>query len=225
MFTYSLSGLAITSTGDVPTEVEESETTARSAVYQVLASFFGPADPEHYAKAAGGTWAEELAKAATLLPFSIDADPAGLSPGVPEGGYAAERSRIFSDQGDHDRLLREAGSASDPDTLLAQVRREYDYFGLAASEEAARPPDHLVTECDFMQYLCFREAATSSDRLRSSYRRAQRDFLDRHLGPWIPNLVASVSEREPQAPFPWGIERLDAFIRADHAYVASLLAP
>ncbi len=224
MFTYSLSGLEITASADVPAEVEESETTARSAVYQVLASFFGPVDTEHYDRASRGGWAEEIEKAATLLPYAIDTGPEGLSTEMTLEEYAAERARVFSDPSEEDHLLREATYASEPDAVIPQVTREYDYFGLSTSTSGSRPPDHLVTECDFMQYLCFREAATSSDRLRASYRRAQREFLDRHLGTWASLVAVSVSQRSPKDPFMTGVERLASFVRADLAYVTNLLA-
>ena len=55
MFAYSLSGLKVdpAAAGDV-LEVEESELTARSAVYQVLGQLFSAPDGEHHAKVTDG---------------------------------------------------------------------------------------------------------------------------------------------------------------------------
>ena len=70
MFAYSLSGLKVdpAAAGDV-LEVEESELTARSAVYQVLGQLFSAPDGEHHAKVTDGRWVKELEVAAELLAF------------------------------------------------------------------------------------------------------------------------------------------------------------
>ncbi len=223
MFTYSLSGLDIKAVPDRTEEVEENETTARSAVYQVLGAFFAGADRDHYEKARQGLWAKELAGAAALLPFAFDVGEPILPPDVGPDAYLQEHLRLFG-EGRQSRLCAGYG-AEDRAALEAPVRREYEYYGLSVSLEGGRSPDHLTIECDFMQYLSFREAATGSERLRTSYRRAQRDFLERHLLSWFPGVVASVGALDPKMPFSWGLERLEAFLHADSDYVTHLLDP
>ncbi len=212
MFTYSLQGLELSTDVAGPTEVEENETTARSAVYQVLGSFFAATPAERDAGAASGRWSQELVAAAELLPFAFDIGevPApGGSPGA-DGGLGA------------DALL--GGEATpDRDAEVAAVCREYEYFGLAAGAEGARPADHLATELDFLQYLCFREAATPSPRLAVSFRRAQRDFLDRHVLEWVSRLAERAGAEGAGKPVLWALERLVAFVTADRAYVAARL--
>ncbi len=216
MFTYSLSGLEIKATPDGPEEVEENETTARSATYQVLGAFFSPPDRDHYEKAREGLWAKELAASSALLPYSFEIGGVRLGEDITPEGYETEWARVFG------QALAEASHRDEEShEIAAQLRREYDYFGLGVND-AARSPGDLSTECDFMQYLCFREAATASPRLRTSYRRAQRDFLERHMLSWVPSLVASVSAQQPGEVFGWGLERLDHFLQADHHYVTTV---
>ncbi len=61
MFAYSLTGLEIDedAAGGV-LEVEESEITARSAVYQVLGQLFAVPDAEFAEKSSSGQWVSRL---------------------------------------------------------------------------------------------------------------------------------------------------------------------
>ncbi|MDA8275821.1 MAG: molecular chaperone TorD family protein [Actinomycetota bacterium] len=217
MFTYSLQGLALASESTGPVEVEESPTTARSAIYQVLGSFFAADPASGFEKSLDGSWAKELAEAGTLLPFDlVDGEVAGTIEGGP-AAYAAEHERFLGGA----TLL--GGARGDRDAELASVHREYEYFGLAADPGATLPPDHLATELDFMQYLCFKEAASPSARLATSFRRAQRDFLANHLLTWVPDLVAGAVQAGAGPSFAWAFGALGSFLTADHAYVADLL--
>ncbi len=218
MFTYSLTGLEIKAAADGPEEVEENETTARSAVYQVLGAFFSAPDREHYDRAREGLWTKELTEAASLLPFAFEVGGAVLATDVDPDRYTAEYTRLFG-AGCSEAIQQ---GAEDRDAVEAKLHREYEYFGLGVSDRQ-RAADELATECDFMQYLCFREAATGSDRLRASYRRAQRDFLDRHLLSWVPDMVMSATALEPDAVYSWGLDRLDTFLHSDLDYVTAQL--
>jgi DMSO reductase family type II enzyme chaperone len=218
MFTYSLTGLELKASADGPEEVEENETTARSAVYQVLGTFFSAPDRDHYDKARDGLWAKELTQAAALLPFVFEVGEATLASDVDPERYTAEYARLFGAACSEALCV----GAEDRHAVEAEIRREYEYFGLTLSD-AKRAPDDLSTECDFMQYLSFREAATGSDRLRLSYSRAQRDFLERHMLGWVPDMVTSATSLEPNALYSWGLDRLDTFLHADLAYVTARL--
>lgn len=215
MFTYSLQGLRLGSDAAAPVEVEDNETTARSGVYQVLAALFGDGGRTAFERAAGGLFVKELRDAARLLPFDLPlAEPPLV---VDEAGYAQAYEELSATG-----ALIGGRTAAERDEEIAALRREYDYFGLVAGEDAALPADHLAVELDFLQYLCFREAAASSGRLVASFRRAERDFLDAHVLTWVPPLRAPSAEGSG-AFFAWGLEVLQRFLAADHAYVLSLL--
>ncbi|MHB8490892.1 MAG: hypothetical protein ACYDA6_01580 [Solirubrobacteraceae bacterium] len=159
MFTYSLSGLTLQSPPDAPEEVEENETTARSAIYKMLGSFFASPGRDTYEAVRDGAWATELGGAVALLPYHFDAGSVMLADSMDADGYVAEYERLFGSD-DGATPLRAGGLAED-----AKVRREYEYFGLATGgvdDDAGRPADHLSTQCDFMQFLTFREAAPSA---------------------------------------------------------------
>lgn len=216
MFIYSLSGLELKDTGQQAVEIEENETTARSATYQVFGRFFAGADDEHYEMATSDQWTKEFATAVELLSFDFDPGSAPSADSVSKDDYLAEFARVF--QGTPAIII--AGSHfDDAEQNLAEVVRFYEYFGLQAGDESDRPPDHLGTECDFMQFVTFKEAASPSERLAGSYRRAQLDFHDRQLSLWIPGFTEKVSAAGTLDVFNWAAERLAAFVAADHAHI------
>jgi len=216
MFVYSLSGLALAADEPGATvEVEENETTARSAVYQALGQLFALPDVDHFERARDGRWAKELAAAAERLPYVFDVPDAVLPADVDEESYReAFRSAL-------DGKVLGAAYGGDRERALEDICRAYEYFGLRASE-AGLPPDHLVSECDYMQYLTFREAAASSDRLRRSYRRAQLEFLDHHLG-WTPALATEPDPAVCHSFVGWATGVLASFVSADTSYVRELV--
>ncbi|MDA8343060.1 MAG: molecular chaperone TorD family protein [Actinomycetota bacterium] len=217
MFTYSLQGLELTAADTGPVEVEENETTARSAVYQFFGGWFATGPADLFDQAVEGKWVAGLTEAAALLPFGLDIGTVAVPAGADAASFTADHERVLGGAA----LLGGAGRP-DRDGEIAAVRREYEYFGLAASDDAPRPADHLATELDFLQYLCFREAATPSPRLATSFRRAQRDFLDAHVLDWVPGLVGSAgADAGPLVG--WTLGRLGAFLAADRAYVVERL--
>ena len=216
MFVYSLSGLALASdTPGATVEVEENETTARSAVYQALGRIFAVPDIDHFERARDGRWAKELEAAAGGLPYVFDVPHAALPAEVDEESY--RRSFVAALDG---KMLG-AAYGGDRERALDEICRAYEYFGLTASD-GGLPPDHLVSECDYLQYLTFREAAASSDRLRRSYRRAQLEFLDRHLG-WTAGLAAERDAPVGDSFVGWSVGILTSFVSADTAYVRALV--
>jgi TorA maturation chaperone TorD len=75
-----------------------------------------------------------------------------------------------------------------------------------------------------MKYLTFKEAVTQSPRLQASFRRAQHDFLDRQLTPWLPQLVERTESAKPLAFWKWAVTTVSTFASADAAYLQSGLA-
>ncbi len=220
MFTFSLSGLEIKSSDNGPLEVEENETTSRSAVYMVLGKFFAPVSAEQYDAALNDHLSKEIKDGASLLPFEFDTGNPKLSEGKSYEDYAGEYARLFGDE-KGSRLLA-SHDVTDKENILAQVKRDYEYFGLGANADL-RPLDHLATQCDFLQYLCFKEAATPSPRLKKSFQRAQRDFLQHYLIDWVPVLASEVAVKTPIEPFNWAILTLKNFVALDYDYISKAL--
>ncbi len=83
---------------------------------------------------------------------------------------------------------------------MEDVVRFYNHFGLTMSNAPRELPDHIITELEFMHYLSFNEAECLRDgEDADGFRRAQRDFLGRHLKRWIPELgIKMVGHNAPE---------------------------
>lgn len=104
--------------------------------------------------------------------------------------------------------------------LWEELLRFYRYFGLDFSTGGARErPDHLLTEIEFMHYLAFLEAGATPANTEN-LRRAQADFLERHLARWLPALAAALAElADDAAPYGLLADALARFVGADCAYL------
>ncbi|MBA4180219.1 MAG: hypothetical protein C0506_06470 [Anaerolinea sp.] len=226
MFVYSLAGLQVDG-GQLPEiELPDNETTARTGVYQALARLLSVPDRDAYEAAAAGEWGARLAAAGKLLGFQHDFGNAAIDPGIAEEDFQAEFLRVFEIGSGNGPAAPLYGGLYSPDRMqrLEEVVRFYEYFGLTTSAEDPRPADHLATELEFMKYLTYKEAVSPSPRLQSSYRRAQHDFLDRQLVPWLPKLLEKTREAATWPYFEWVAGTAAAFVAADAEYAASAVA-
>lgn len=70
--------------------------------------------------------------------------------------------------------------------ILLELRAFYDNFGLAVAPGLHELEDALPGELEFMHFLAAKEAlAEIEGQPVTPYRRAQRDFLERHLSQWV----------------------------------------
>jgi DMSO reductase family type II enzyme chaperone len=109
---------------------------------------------------------------------------------------------------------------------MEEVVRFYNHFGLTLSEKPRELPDHLTTQLEFLHFLAYREAeALERGDDPSSYQRAQRDFLGRHPGRWIPMLRAKLEAQEPMPFFLELVRRLERLLEAELARLVALVGP
>ena len=164
MFAYSLTGLEISedATGGV-LEVEESEITARSAVYQVLGQLFAVPDAEFAGKSSSGGWVADFTEAVELLAFDWEIGEAPTDDDLSEDQLGEQYERLFLVEHDGVRRIWGGAYVADREQNLVELRRAYEYYGLGTGNDDV-PFDHLTAEVDFMQFLAFKEAAASSPR-------------------------------------------------------------
>lgn len=73
------------------------------------------------------------------------------------------------------------------DGILEDLLRYYEFFDVKLSETEPDFPDHLVTELEFLAWLSHQEeAAEKAGRNAEPFRKAEEDFLARHLCAWLP---------------------------------------
>lgn len=81
--------------------------------------------------------------------------------------------------------------------LLAELAATYELFGVAMleGEDEHDLPDYLCAELEFLHYLALNEALARESRdweKAQHYLRGQKDFLERHMLPWLPELTAKI---------------------------------
>lgn len=223
MFVYSLAGLKVDGEATAEVEVADSPTTARLAVYQQLSRLFHAPNADSHAAAAAGEWPARLASDAALLPFQFDYGTASIPADVSLSDFEAEFLRLFEVGpgigGPPAPLFGGCYGGGDRMKKLEDVVRFYEYFGLQASAEDPRPPDHLATELEFMKFLTYKEAASASPRLQASFRRAQLDFSERELARWAPAMLEAVQAQKPMPFWEWAVAITSAFVASDAAYM------
>ncbi|MHB1351934.1 MAG: molecular chaperone TorD family protein [Thiobacillus sp.] len=73
------------------------------------------------------------------------------------------------------------------DGILQELLRFYEFFDARLNPDEREYPDHLVTELEFLGWLSLQAHAACRDgRDAQAFYRAARDFLDRHVGAWVP---------------------------------------
>jgi DMSO reductase family type II enzyme chaperone len=189
----------------------------RSRAYQLFCTALSYPEDELREAIRSGVLSDALHDVLSSLDESLarDTDWAALrDAGDEEDDLAVEFSRLF-----------DVGASGPPCPLygglytgarmktMEEAVRFYNHFGLTLSDDLRELPDHVATQLEFLHYLAFQEAqALPGDEDAGPFQRAQRDFLARHPGRWIPKLRARLEGQEPAAYFRQLIELLDRFL-------------
>lgn len=108
-----------------------------------------------------------------------------------------------------------------------EVLDAYRKAGLDKAKEFTEPEDHIAIELNFMALLCQRTAdalESSNKKEASEYLRIQKDFIEKHLSRWVPQLTKDISE-QTEVPFYKGIAMITAgFIEMEKRTIDELLS-
>jgi DMSO reductase family type II enzyme chaperone len=220
----------VTHQADLSTD-EEFQGAARSRMYRLLAGAFAFPEEAFHQAVLAGEFLSQVLEIAPGLPYALplaEGDPLRTALGGVPADYVEFQSEYVR--------LFDVGVPRPPCPLfgglylgsrravMEEVTRFYHHFGLSLGGERREMPDHITTELEFMHFLTFREvSALQKEKDRGPYLRAQRDFLQRHLARWVPQ-VRVRAEKQGAAPFFLGLVGLtEAFLLADLAWVASLV--
>jgi len=199
----------------------------RSRLYAVLAMTFGFPDEELHALIRDGSLVHGLAELVAALPHGLAGAVAQSLATAPEsyGEFESEYIRLF-----------DVGAAGPPCPLYGGVYggdrmkvmedavRFYNFFALRLAPTLHELPDHITTELEFLHYLTFREAEACERGVDpESLRRAERDFLARHLCRWVPKLRARLAKQTTYPFFPALVGFAEAYFAADHAYATGIV--
>jgi DMSO reductase family type II enzyme chaperone len=219
----------------------EKRSANRSRLYSIFAEVYRYPEESFRKQAKKG----ELLQALDVLfaelpyPFSLEQSErkALVLPGwVEEEGIEVEFVRLFeSGPGGPPCPLVEGAWREDRKVVLKELILFYNHFGLSYAEGAQdERPDHICLQMEFLHYLTFKEVQAMQAGLdRSSYRRAQRDFLERHPLRWMGRAserLEKIYERLPEDAcgeaivFYWELVKLTCrFLGEERSYLQTLL--
>ncbi len=201
-----------------------SRASARSRAFGLFAGALGYPEGSLLEDIREGRIADALAKTLGDLdpPLAEALDRGALRDGLEADELAIEYTRLF-DVGTSGPPCPLHGGLWSPERMknMEEVLRFYNHFGLSLEQSRHELPDHLCTELEFLHYLAFREAEAMQAELDvGAYRRAQRDFIERHPGRWVPQLRAKLEAHRPPRFFAALFLALERLLAAEHARLA-----
>ena len=198
---------------------------ARSQAYLFLGRTFAFPSQAFYDDVTGGRWQEQAAGLLPQLPFPVP-PLGGDPPTVSLDDFQTEYNRLFEVGTMGGPPCPLFGGLYDRDRMrvMEELIRFYNYFGLGLAQ--GQLPDHITVELEFMHYLTHKEAeAHQNGGDQESFRRAQKDFLDRHLGKWVPVLHQKLAECQPLPFFGGLVAWTEDFLGRERQYLKSILNP
>lgn len=180
---------------------------ARVGLYRLLTLIFDYPSAELHDALRSGEYQSALKAVSATLGISID-DLPGIDCNREE--LEAEYLALFElgrngelpcqlQEGSHVEFEREGAdgeAASGRLALMEDLLRFYHYFGLRLTTEPERrlPPDHLACQLEMLSRLADLErSAADRPALGDGYRRAQHDFVTRHLLSWLPGIAKTLT--------------------------------
>lgn len=199
---------------------------ARSRTYQLLGAAFAFPDQDFFVAARDASFAGAVAEACRGLPHQLG-DPERLRIDDADGSYLefeSEYIRLFDlgPAGPPCPLYGGLYGGGDRMKVMEDATRFYNFFQLRLASDRRELPDHITTELEFLHYLTFREAQVCQDGGNpGSLRRAEHDFLARHLCKWVPQLHARVEKQTTHPFFPALTGFAAQFLDRDRHYAAA----
>jgi DMSO reductase family type II enzyme chaperone len=223
------------------TEMEK-RSANRSRLYSILAEIFRYPDESFRRQVKQGELVRVFASLMAELPYPFsleedDKEALRLPGSVEEEDIEVEFVRLFeSGAGGPPCPLVEGAWREDRKVVLKELILFYNHFGLSYAEGAQdERPDHICLEMEFLHYLTFKEVqAIQNDADPSSYRRATRDFLERHPLDWLGQVLERLERILDRLPedacreaivFYRGLVKLVCrFLEQERSYLLTLLA-
>jgi DMSO reductase family type II enzyme chaperone len=200
--------------GSTPTPSKADLPLCRSLIYQALAAGFRR--PAAAAAADGLAGVETISRLARAA-FALERDADGpLAQTIERLALAARPveplevvyTRLFGHVAHGPVPLYETEYAGAPawmqSSQLADLAGFYAAFGLRLDELAAERPDHLACECEFLAFLCLKEAFAlehGDQAMLEATAGARRSFLRDHLAVFGPALAHRLGRLDPEGHY------------------------
>lgn len=101
-----------------------------------------------------------------------------------------------------------------PTKIIHENLLFYQAFGLTIEEGNAELPDHISNQLEFLSFLTNLHEAAPDEERRLPIRTAKRDFMERHVLPWVPK--ARMKLKDAEDPLYYAVlTLLEAFLKYD----------
>jgi DMSO reductase family type II enzyme chaperone len=194
---------------------------ARIVLYGHLVDVLVYPDEALFESVRSGRLAGSIREAASSLPYALVPGPFDVVPSGGERALGPDYIRLFDVPAQGTPCPLYGGAlGGDRRATMEDLLRFYRHFGLSVVHAEDRDlPDSVPTVLEFLGYLVLREQ-DSTPAEAESFRRAQHDLLERHLGRWAPIIRSRVAELDPPTFYAASTELLDDFIRGETAALA-----
>lgn len=115
--------------------------------------------------------------------------------------------------------LRESSALADDALGEARLAKAYERFGYAPLEPL--PLDHLAQQLEFLRHLMERESDQGTPESRRELRAAQLEFIEHHVGRWLPALGVAAAPLAGRCPFGGTIVALAQWLHKDLHWLGS----
>jgi len=174
----------------------ETEQCTRSLLYQLLGEPFRFPEEEQVQRFLSGNWQQELAVCLGRLGLDLpETDALALDASAKE--YEVEFIALYEvGMGGAPCPLHSGHYARDRMKIMEEVLRFYRFFNYHPDRSADRFPDHINFEMEFMGHMAqkYNDALANGGDVESPLL-AQRDFITRNLGAWLPELNQRIEQR------------------------------
>lgn len=204
-------------------------TATTSHAYRALGEAFAYPDDALCRTIRTGTLADDLRDLLHVVDPALAAagDWHALSDAGTGDALAIEYTRLFDVGASEPPCPLYGGLYCTPRTAtLEEMVRFYNHFDLTLADPPRQLPDHLTTQLEFLHVLAYREAeALARSEDPGAYRRAQRDFVARHPGRWVPELRKRLARQQPMAFFIELAHIIERFLGQQSARLVALVGP
>jgi DMSO reductase family type II enzyme chaperone len=174
----------------------DSDQCPRAYLYQLLGEPFRFPDEQRVQHFLTGHWQQQLAGCLDRLALVVPGiDSLQLDASAKE--YEVEFIALYEvGMGGAPCPLHSGHYARDRMKIMEEVLRFYKFFAYQPDRSADRFPDHINFELEFMGHMAqlYDHALVSGGDVESPLL-AQRDFINRNLSSWMPELNQRIKQR------------------------------
>jgi TorA maturation chaperone TorD len=106
------------------------------------------------------------------------------------------------------------------------VLKLYRTMGVDKASVFKEPEDHIALELQFMTHLCEKTNTALKDgnlQEANKYLETQKDFLDKHLGKWVPKLAADMLKSARREFYKAIAKITEGYVELDKKVVAEMI--